>query len=222
MLSASSYVFCALSNLRHLRFIVFHNVWHDGYVPFSNVGVDSLMIVSPNNNILVTGDPNAAHQIFQNSAFGKPRELLGMLNIFGPTLTGTDGPEARLYRKLTAPFFNQTTMNKVWMTSLGSAKVLAKLLEGRNEQLRPLLARSTLHIVNTICFESGHDCLDELQERVHIPNGHNLSMSQAMSTVLDFLPTIFSTPAFMLSMCHDSCRFTAKLIIKRVLAFACT
>ena len=176
------------------------------------------MIISSNSNILVTCDPDAAHHIFQNNAFGDPRELMGMLNIFGPTLTGTDGLEARLYRKLTAPLFNQVTMNQVWMTSLGSAKVLAGVLDGRNEQLRPLLARLTLHIVNTICFESGHDCLDELQDRVHIPPGHNLSVSQAMSIVLDFLPTVFSTPAVMLSMCHDPCRFTAKLTGKRVLA----
>ena len=202
--------------------MVFHNGWHNGYVPFSDVGVDSIMIVSPHSNILMTGDPDAAHQISQSNAFGKPRELLGIVNIFGPTLTGTDGPEARLYRKLTAPFFNQNKMNQVWMTSLDSAKVLAGVLEGRNGQLRPLLARLTLHIVNTVCFESGHDCLDELQDRVYIPLGHNLSVSQAMSTVLDFLPTVFSTPAVILSMCHDPCRFTAKLTVKRVLASVCT
>ena len=201
---------------------MFHNGWHNGYVPFSDVGVDSLMIVSPNSNILVTSDPDTAHQISQNTAFGKPRELMGMLNIFGPTLTGADGPEARLYRKLTAPFFNQETMNRVWMTSLNSAEVLAGVLEGCNEKLRPLLARLTLHIVNTVCFESGHDCLDELQDRVHIPPGHNLSVAQAMSTVLDFLPTVFSTPAIILSMCHGPCRFIAKVTVNRVLASVCT
>ena len=43
----------------------------------------------------------------------KPQELIKQLNFFGPTITGTDGEEARLYRKITTPFFNEKTLQNV-------------------------------------------------------------------------------------------------------------
>lgn len=54
-----------------------------------------------------------------------------MLNIFGPTLTGTDGDEARQYRKITAPFFNEQTLRQVWINSVNNIETTLKLLNLR-------------------------------------------------------------------------------------------
>ena len=168
-------------------------------MPFRCIGVDTFMLVTPKGNILFTCDLDAAQQMLRNNALGKPLELLGILNTFGPTMTGTDGQESRLYRKISAPFFNEDTMSRVWESSLRSAGTLLEVVRGHNEELRPTLARMTLHLLNEICFESKRNCIDELQLRAPVPPGHDLSLSQAMAAMLEYLPTIFLTPPFVLS-----------------------
>ena len=157
------------------------------------------MLVSPEGNILFTCDPDAAQQLFRNNALGKPLELMGMLNIFGPTMTGTDGQESRLYRKLSAPFFSEDTMHRVWESSISSAEAFLEVVGGHNEELRPIIARMTLHLLSTVCFESKKKCIDELDFRMPAPSGHQLSYSHAMAATLEYLPTIFLTPPSILS-----------------------
>ena len=63
------------------------------------------------------------------------------LNIFGPTITGSDGPEARLYRRITGPFFNETTLQNVFAQSVhGGRELLSVLTQASVDgQLRTLL-----------------------------------------------------------------------------------
>ncbi len=42
-----------------------------------------MLLVSPGGNILMTCNPTAAHQILRDESYGKPAELLSLLNIFG-------------------------------------------------------------------------------------------------------------------------------------------
>ncbi len=203
-----SYFPCRLSIRRvhwHtcFRFLQFNRSWHYGYKPFKEFGADTIMIVTPSGNILITCDPEAAGQLFRNKSLGKPAELMGILNVFGPTITGTDGQEARLYRKITSPFFNEETMYRVWEKSVSSAEALLHVIQGHNEELRPVLARMTLHLLNAVCFGCEQDCLDELQLRGHIPSGCKLSCSEAMAAMLEHLPTVFFTPSIVLSTCFN-------------------
>ncbi|MCJ1344328.1 hypothetical protein MMC31_002531 [Peltigera leucophlebia] len=95
-----------------LPLLTFTRGWHYGYEPFRKIGTDTFIVVSPTQNVLYICDPNVITQLFRGNTFGKPTGLLKMLNIFGPTLTGTDGDEARQYRKITAPFFNEQTLRQ--------------------------------------------------------------------------------------------------------------
>ncbi len=158
------------------------------------------MLVSPGGNILMTCNPTAAHQILRDESYGKPAELLSLLNIFGPTITGTDGWEARLYRKITSPFFHKDTINRVWTKSVAAASDLMQVANEHSRDLRPSLARLSLHIVNEVCFESTQDCLEVLRAREHVPPRHQLSYSHAMADMLDHFPMVFLTPPLILGI----------------------
>lgn len=184
--------------------LAFSRGWHYGYEPFRKMGTDTFMVVSPTGNVLHTCDPNVITQLFRGNKFGKPTELLKMLNIFGPTLTGTDGDEARQYRKITAPFFNEETLHQVWINSVSNIETTITLF-GKSKivnhfrGLRPLLAWMALRILNTVCFEGKRELLAKSVFSDEVLPGHALSYSEAMHSVLDHFGTISYTPFFVLS-----------------------
>ncbi len=178
--------------------------WHDGYEPFRQMGADTYIAVSPTRNILFTCDPEAVNQFLRSNTIGKPAGLMGILNVFGPTMTGTDNEESRQYRKIASPFFNEKTIQNVWTKSLEGGQAALEVLIGSRDHtcvkdLRSTLARLSLHLIRSICFESDEDIMDELQGRPHVPSGHTLSYSQAMHTMLEHFTTIFSISLVLLS-----------------------
>ena len=167
------------------------------------MGADTYIAVSPSKNILFTCDPEAVSQILRGSTFDKPPYLLNMLNVFGPTMTGTSNQESRRYRKITAPFFNEGTMQKIWTDSLDCGGIALKVLLksqkfGGVEDLRAMLAKLTLYLINSVCFESNRDCTCELEEQSVIPPGHSLSYTEAIHTMLDYFPTVAFIPSLLL------------------------
>ncbi|KAM0794509.1 cytochrome P450 [Usnea florida] len=51
--------------------------------------------------------------------------------------------------------------------------------------------RLTLYLLNAVCFGSRQDLMAELIDSVHPSSGHQLTYSQAMHTLVDYMPTIF-------------------------------
>lgn len=117
-------------------------------------------------------------------------------------MTGSDGEETRLYRRTTAPFFNKRTFQRVWTESVGSVNELSTEICGFGDSavtdLRPLLARLTLHIVNRIAFEKEETLCDELKV-TNEARGQALTYFEAMSSVLNNFAAIFLTPSLILS-----------------------
>ena len=182
-----------------IRLLQFTRAWHYGYAPFRDAGADTFMAVFPSGSLLFTCDPEVSLQFLRSPTVGKPLELLALLNIFGPHITGSDGQEARLYRRITAPFFREDIMHRVWDTSVSAAGSLLKLESRHRNEMRPVLARMTLHILNELCFEYELDSLYEYPGQQRIHSGHKMSYSQAMAETLEYLPTIFLTPPIILS-----------------------
>lgn len=152
-----------------------------------------------------TCDPEVSTQIFRRSEFRKPVELIELLNVFGPGLTGSEGANGRLYRKITAPFFTEQTMDQVWRTSIDSIGALMHSLAASQgskkseRSLRSMLASMTLHNVFTICFEKdSKKQAFRLQE--NIPAGYKTGFRQAVLSTLDHIATIAFTPKLILSM----------------------
>ena len=171
-------------------------------MPFKNIGSDTFILVSPGQNTLITCDPTFTHHIFRDTSFGKPIELISLLNIFGPTITGTDGPETRVYRKITSPFFNEETNKRVWKESVAGAGSLMQVINKHGQDLRQVLARLTLHLLNVVCYERPQQFSDVLHYREDVPAGHELGYSQAMAAFLEYCPIIYGTSPFILSSLH--------------------
>ncbi|PLB51305.1 cytochrome P450 [Aspergillus steynii IBT 23096] len=185
-----------------LPLLRFERGWHDGYEPFAKVGADTFLTVSPGDIVLYTCDPDVSSQLLHDQRFGKPAHLMGVLNIFGPTIAGTDGPESRFYRRIAAPFFTQQTIQRVFTLSVAGGKQLGKALcrPSAYRQLRTLTARLSLNLLSQICFDNqGQDDLAKaLQFQEDRPNRHILSYSQAMHSLLDNYKTIFISPRWLL------------------------
>jgi cytochrome P450 len=177
-------------------------MWHAGHKPFAVTGADTLMAVSPTQNVLFTCDPKLITQILRDPAFGKPTALLGLLNIFGSTITGTDGPETKLYRKIVAPYFNQATMERVFEESIEATGSLMQILAGQNTpidtKLRPMLSKLALHILSKAGFDKKGSCIDELQSCEKPLDGFQISFADAFMGIDQDLPIIALTPPVLL------------------------
>lgn len=160
------------------------------------------MAVSPGQNILFTCDPKLITQLLRDPAFGKPTALLGLLNLFGPTMTGTDGPEAKLYRKIVSPYFSNPTMEVVFRESLEATESFMKIVAGQtapvDTQLRPMLSKMALHVLGKCGFRKEGPCLEELKFTETPPQGHVLSFADAFLGIDQDLPLIALTPPLIL------------------------
>ena len=152
-----------------------------------------------------TCDPEVSAQIFRRREFKKPVELIELLNVFGPGLTGSEGVNGRLYRRLTAPFFTDQTMEQVWRVAVDSVETLIQgLVESQRsnnseKSLRSMVASMTLHNVLTVCFLKKSDQKSfHLQEIV--PTSHKFGFRQAVLSTLDHIAIIAFTPKFVLSL----------------------
>ena len=74
-------------------------------------------MVTPGSLSLWTCDAEVNEQILatgRRGDFPKSVELLGVMMTWGPALPGSEGDEARLYRRVAAPCFNEDTNKNVW------------------------------------------------------------------------------------------------------------
>ncbi|KAI3339394.1 hypothetical protein F4824DRAFT_508178 [Ustulina deusta] len=190
-------------NSQWMPLLLLDRIWHSGHQPFAIKGADTLIAVSPSQNTLFTCDPKLITQLLRDPAFGKPTAMLGLLNLFGPTMTGTDGPENRLYRKITAPYFNHTTMDHVFQQSVEATssfmEVVASQTASIDTQLRPMLSKLALHILSKCGFGKTGSCFEELQFSEKPSDGQKLSFADTFLGIDQDLPLIALTPPFLLN-----------------------
>ncbi|BCR97991.1 cytochrome P450 [Aspergillus luchuensis] len=186
-----------------LPLLIFNDGWHLGYTPFEQIGADTFLAVSPGGFVLYTCDRQVSTQLFQDGRFGKPAHLMKVLNIYGPTMTGTDGPESRLYRRLTAPFFREDTLRHVFVHAIEGAQALglALIQPGAYCQLRTLAARLSLNLLNRICFQfqTQEDLIKALSFADLPAEGYRMTYSEAMHTLLEHYQTVFLFPRHFLA-----------------------
>ncbi|KAI1172267.1 cytochrome P450 [Nemania sp. FL0916] len=183
--------------------LLLDHIWHSGHKPFAITGADTLIAVAPSQNTLFTCDPKLITQLLRDPAFGKPTAMLDLLNLFGPTMTGTDGPETRLYRKVTAPYFNNTTMESVFRESVEATSSFIEVVTSQfsllDTELRPMLSKLALHILGKCGFGKTGSCLDELQFSEETSKGHELSFADTFLGIDQDLALIALTPPFILN-----------------------
>ena len=151
--------------------------------------MDTFIIVSASRNVLWTCDPQAILQILNRQTdFPKAVEIMTMLNVYGPALPATEGTEARIYRKIASPSFNEETHQIVWSESLEQTEaMLSAWLQGKQSnqiaQLDHDMARLTLHVISQVCFGKKLEWANEAGRQGRIPAGHSLSYGEAISTM---------------------------------------
>ena len=191
----SFYIFPLISSF---SLSLFGRVWHAGYAPFAHVGSDSFIMVSPGGNVLWTCDPEAILQFSRrHHDFVKPVEMLGMLNMYGPTITGTEGEESRVYRKIAGPSFNDRTHGSVWTQGLEQT---AKMLDKWNSlgagvmHLDRDLAELTLHTISYVCFDRQMNGVHPKEHQNVSTKAHKMSYQEAVGSMLANIPILFTVP----------------------------
>ena len=129
--------------------------------------------------------------------------MLGLLNVFGPSLTGTDGQENKHYRKIAGPFFHNKTMKRAFRETIEATESFLTLVESivstvGSQQLRPILAKLALHILGRGAFDKEGSCLEELKFTETPPKGHKLSWADTWLGLDQILPLIALTPRVIL------------------------
>ena len=178
---------------------LFYRIWHSGYAPFEKAGEDSIMHVSPTGNVLWTCDPELiAHVMTRNKEFLKPVELMAILNLYGPTITASEGEEHRLYRKLAAPAFDDSTHEQVWSTSLEQARLMLDVWEEEKGIVRDIdvySKRFALHVLSALFFNKNMAWAGDEEP----PAGHELTYTTAISNAFKYNDVLFTTPRPVLS-----------------------
>lgn len=178
-------------------------MWHAGHEPFALLGTDTFIMVSAGGNVLWTCDPEAILQFSRrHHDFVKPVEIMGMLNIYGPTITATEGEESRLYRKTAGPAFNDRTHGSVWTESLGQTASLLNMWRDVKTPITHLnkdLATLTLHVISYVCFDRQMDWGEESGYEETSSKGHKMSYRKAISSMVANIPILFLVPPLILS-----------------------
>lgn len=117
-------------------------------------------------------------------------------------MTGTDGRENKLYRKVVALYFNQTTMAHVFRNTVDATETFIQVVAHQNtpidSQLRPMLSKLALHILSKTGFGKEGSCTEELKFSEKPPNGHRLSFADTFLGINQDLPLIALTPPSIL------------------------
>lgn len=158
------------------------------------------MIVSAGGNILWTCDPEVIMQVStRRNDFVKPTEMLDILNIYGPTITASEGEDHRLFKKVASPSFNDKNFQAVWNGAIEQAEMMTQEWidnGGSVSNLNGDAAKLALHVISKVFF--GKTMTWKEDDTTPGP-GHTLSYRHAISAAFKYTNTIFLTPRPILS-----------------------
>lgn len=182
------------------RFLDMRFFWHESYKPYKHIGSDTVMTVSPTGNVVWTCDPDVVSQVFTRRLdFPKSVDVMQILNVFGPTLTAAEGPEASLYRKVAAPAFSDETHHRVWKYTLESC---GQLVEHwlQHECIHDLGSYSSELTLRVLSFGSyGQTTRWSFEQDPALKNGHTMTYREAIASFLEQAIIVFLTPEWVLS-----------------------
>ncbi|MCJ1338703.1 hypothetical protein MMC09_003992 [Bachmanniomyces sp. S44760] len=102
-------------------------VWENLTTPFTDIGSDTFLTVSPGGNALFCADASVITQITtRRNDFLKPTLQYRILDIYGKNVVSTEGAMWRQHRKITSPPFTEKNNHLVWAESLHQAQAMTK------------------------------------------------------------------------------------------------
>jgi hypothetical protein len=113
------------------RLIHVHRSWHYAQEMREALG-EVYLIISPGQIFMSSSNAEANIQLTgRRQDFLKPVEIYAIVDIFGPSILTTEGPEWKRHRKIVAPAFSEKSNSLVWKESLrqsaGMLKVWSRL-----------------------------------------------------------------------------------------------
>jgi len=190
--------------------------WARRYEPFKTFGSDTFITVSPERNVLYTADPDVINQITtRRNDFPKALEVYESLKIYGNNVVTSEGQLWRHHRKIVSPPFTEKNNHLVWNETLDQTRAMvSSWLDGGPTiyTVADDAMRLSLHVISRAGFgvhlqwpgqekahENGHAEGENGTSSAAIPEGHEMSYTDALGSILHNILTLLITPRFLLS-----------------------
>ena len=195
--------------------------WSELFAAFQGTNYDSYIMVSPSRCHLMTASAEIINQITSRKEdFPKPVHLYRTVNIFGRSVLTTEGQAWRHHRKIVGPPFGERNNRLVWKESLHQAELMLKSWTGsRGESSKTITElgadtmRLSLHVISRAGFgvqlswpgvddsvlTSGKSDSSGPINRDGLENGHTMTYTDALSTMLHNIFLLIVVPRSLLS-----------------------
>ncbi|KAF2122013.1 cytochrome P450 [Lophiotrema nucula] len=183
------------------RFYLFGWEGNERYKVYAQLG-DAFTLVTPGGNWIYVADPDAVWEALKRPReFGRNLEQLAVLDVYGRSLSTTEGQEWQKHRKITAATFTEKNNEFVWHSSLAQAKGMLEYWMHRAPQPVRSVAEDcktfTLNVLAAALFSKPYpfEGLEEMQQRRSEPSENSdgayqyrdsLSRKQTGEAVADF------------------------------------
>ncbi len=196
--------------------------WSRRYEPFKRVGSDTFITVSPERNVLYTADPDVVSQITsRRNDFPKALEVYESLKIYGNNVVTSEGQLWRHHRKIVSPPFTEKNNHLVWNETLDQTRAMVDSWLSGGPTIYTIAddsMRLSLHVISRAGFgvhlqwpgqekTQGNERAGgkDATSSAAIPEGHEMSYTDALGSLLHNVLTLLITPRFLLSKYDPSC-----------------
>ncbi|MCJ1399229.1 hypothetical protein MMC11_002431 [Xylographa trunciseda] len=200
--------------------------WELRYELFRKLGTDTFLTVAPGTPgiMLWTADANAISQITtRRNDFPKPIHMYGSVDIFGKNVVSTEGQVWRHHRKVVSPPFTEKNNHLVWSETLHQAQDMLESWVGTGGHRTQTVStagddamRLSLHVISRAGFGvqlqwpglrdrseaqlgAEHKTDDGKDSTVEMLEGHTLTYTDALQTLLHNLLWVMLLPRFLLN-----------------------
>ncbi|KAL5327881.1 hypothetical protein ACEPPN_005587 [Leptodophora sp. 'Broadleaf-Isolate-01'] len=177
---------CSVDSWRHLV----TSTWplRLRHAPFTRLGTDTFLTVSPGGIILNTADADLIAQITSRGTdFPKPTHIYRLISIYGENILSSEGTAWRHHRKLTSPAFSEKNNQLVWKETLDLSQTMVASWAGTGKsrtttQVAPDTMRFSLEIIGRAGLGQQMDW-DDGDDSQALPMGHTMSFSSSFQFI---------------------------------------
>lgn len=190
------------------------------YEPFKRLGTDTFLTVSPERNVLYTADADVISQITtRKNDFPKALEVYESIKIYGNNVITSEGQAWRHHRKITSPPFSEKNNHLVWTETLEQCQAMSigwfdgdtgKTGSKTIYTLAEDTMRLSLYVISRAGFgvhlqwpgsegAHAHEHAKNKEDSSAFAQGHTMSYTDAMASLLHHLIWILILPSFLLS-----------------------
>ena len=199
--------------------------WNLRHEPFKRLGSDTFLTVSPERNVLYTADADVVSQITtRKNDFPKALEVYKSIKLYGNNVVTTEGQTWRHHRKITSPPFSEKNNRLVWSETLEQCQAMVNSWFDGNtgkEGSRTIYTiaddamRLSLYVISRagfgvhlqwpakeISYANGNVKVgeDDSASSPEIPQGHAMSYTDALRSLLHNMIWVLALSPFLLSI----------------------